>query len=64
MSSKSSSYVYEKGISAFHGVDLSRDPSDRREGVLAFAVNMYRDHEGGGGGIETVPGYRKIAATG
>ncbi len=44
------------------GVDFSADPSLIDPSRFAYIENMYRDWESGTGqGIETVPGYRRIA---
>lgn len=58
MSFKKSSSVYTVTYSDMHGVDLSPEGS---ENCYAYLENMYRDREGGGEGIETVPGFRKLA---
>ena len=55
---KTQGYVYEKIYSDLHGVNFSEEV---RDGELAFAVNMYRDREGSGG-MESIPGYRRLAS--
>lgn len=46
------------------GVDLGREGRVSRE-RLAYAENMYRDYDGDGGGIiESIPGYRRLARLG
>ena len=47
------------------GVDFSGEPSEISEHRFAYLENMYRDYESGAGaGIETVPGFRRVASLG
>lgn len=44
------------------GVDFSGEPSEISPRSFAYLENMYRDYEcGSGSGVETVPGYRRVA---
>ena len=61
MAIRKSGTTYTMVYEDMHGADLSPEGS---EGRFAYLENMYRDREGGGGGIETVPGFRKLADLG
>lgn len=48
----------------FRGVDFSSDHTQVLDQRLAYSVNMYKDYQSGnGGGIETIPGFRRIVDT-
>ncbi len=56
---------YTRTYSAPLGVDRDGDGSNISPRRLAYSENMYRDYKGEGGGvIESIPGFRKIAALG
>ena len=45
----------------FRGVDFSSDHTQVLDQRLAYSVNMYKDYQSGnGGGIETIPGFRRV----
>ena len=54
--------TYNAYYGDFRGVDFSSDHSQVHPSRLAYAVNMYKDYQAGqGGGIETIPGFRRVA---
>ena len=54
---------YIRQYNSFRGVDFTSDPVDVPDYRLQYAVNMWRDYENGNGNmIETIPGFRAIAA--
>lgn len=56
--------TYNRYYGDFRGVDFASDHTQVSEGRLAFAVNMYRDYNSGGGkALETVPGFRRRVET-
>ncbi len=51
---------YTRSYSGFRGVMLGG--GEVSDGRLAYAKNIYRDYDGGGGDlVESIPGYREIA---
>ena len=60
-----SQYNRYLGAGGFRGVDVSDDPSKINETRFANATNMWKDYENESGiSVETIPGYRKLKATG
>ena len=56
---------YTRLYSDFRGVELGGSGSEISKSRLAYAENVYRDYDGDGGGIiESVPGFRRIASFG
>lgn len=56
---------YSRYYGDFRGVDFSSDHTQVLEQRLAYSVNMYKDYQSGkGGGIETIPGFRRRFQTG
>lgn len=54
--------IYAKCYDALRGVDFSSDHTQVNEHRFAYLCNMYKDYKSAqGNGVETVPGYRKIA---
>lgn len=65
MAGNSQSYIYTNTYSDLRGVDFSGEPSQISEHRFAYLENMYRDYAcGAAAGIETIPGYRKVASLG
>lgn len=63
--SSDSQYNRYLGAGGFRGVDVSDDPSKINETRFANATNMWKDYENQSGiAVETIPGYRKLKATG
>lgn len=56
---------YSRYYGDFRGVDFSSDHTQVLDQRLAYSVNMYKDYQSGkGGGIETIPGYRRVLKLG
>lgn len=56
---------YSRYYPGFTGVDFNSDAADVAVTRMAFAQNVYKDwHSEQGGAIETIPGYRELAAFG
>ena len=56
--------AYNRYYGDFRGIDFSSDHTLVDERRLAYAVNMYKDYNSGGGkALETIPGFRKRAKT-
>lgn len=53
---------YTVSYSDMGGVNFSPEEGEAKK-RYAVLENMYRDYEGGGGALETVPGFRRIKAT-
>ena len=52
---------YSKYYGDFRGVDFSNDHTQVIDQRLAYSVNVYKDYQSGtAGGLETIPGFRKV----
>lgn len=65
MASLTQRQEYSRYYGDFRGVDFSSDHTQVLDQRLAYSVNMYKDYQSGkSGGIETIPGFRRIFDTG
>lgn len=53
---------YTRIYDNLHGSDFSDVPDKKSNTRFGYLENMYVDYEGGGDAIESIPGFRKIAA--